>query len=344
MSPSRTIAITALLLMGATSTFAQDHVLHEFKKIQITKTFYCEGASFGDLNKDGKNDIASGPYWYEGPDYKTKHEIYEPKAFEPKKYSKNFLNWVSDINGDGWPDYIVGGFPGAESWWFENPKGKEGRWTRHVIIKVTDNESPYFADITGDGKPELVCSSGGFFGYAEPQADPTKLWTWTQISGKIAGGRFTHGLGIGDVNGDKRMDLLFAKGWLEQPKAKTASGQWKFHKTGFGKGGSNMFAYDVDGDGDNDIITCIHAHQYGLSWFEQTEPGKFTEHRFMDKDPKANRYGVAFSQMHSMDLVDMDGDGLKDIVTGKRWWAHGGRDPGGNDPAVVYWFKTHPQR
>jgi hypothetical protein len=41
-----------------------------------------------------------------------------------------------------------------------------------------------------------------------------------------------------------------------------------------------------------------------------------------------------------VDLVDMDGDGLKDIVTGKRYWAHGPKndaEPGA--PAVLYWFK-----
>ena len=36
----------------------------------------------------------------------------------------------------------------------------------------------------------------------------------------------------------------------------------------------------------------------------------------------------------------MDGDGLKDIITGKRYWAHGPKgdsEPGA--PAVLYWFK-----
>ena len=60
------------------------------------------------------------------------------------------------------------------------------------------------------------------------------------------------------------------------------------------------------------------------------------------KTADENPYGVAFSQAHSAQLVDMDGDGVKDLVTGKRWWAHNGRDPGGNDAAVLYWFKVVP--
>ena len=60
----------------------------------------------------------------------------------------------------------------------------------------------------------------------------------------------------------------------------------------------------------------------------------------MDKLPSDNKYGIKFSEIHAIDLVDMDGDGLKDIVTGKRFWSHGRTgDPDRNDAAVIYWFK-----
>ena len=96
-----------------------------------------------------------------------------------------------------------------------------------------------------------------------------------------------------------------------------------------------MLVYDVNGDGLNDVITCINAHGYGLSWFEQVrENGNITfrEHVILNKDASKDRYGVQFSQPHSLALVDMDGDGLMDIVTGKRFWAHGkdGPDPDSN--------------
>ena len=55
--------------------------------------------------------------------------------------------------------------------------------------------------------------------------------------------------------------------------------------------------------------------------------------------------GVQFSQLHAIDLVDMDGDGLKDIVTGKRYWAHGPNgDAEPNAPAVLYWFQLKRER
>jgi hypothetical protein len=46
-----------------------------------------------------------------------------------------------------------------------------------------------------------------------------------------------------------------------------------------------------------------------------------------------------------MELVDVDGDGLKDLVTGKRFWAHGAHgDPEPNAPAVLYWFQLQRDR
>ena len=64
----------------------------------------------------------------------------------------------------------------------------------------------------------------------------------------------------------------------------------------------------------------------------------FREHVILKKDPSVDAYGVQYSQLHSLALIDMDGDGLKDIVSGKRFWAHGkhGPDPQSDGaPAVL---------
>src|SRR5205814_7884378 len=141
------------------------------------------------LNNDGKNDLVSGPYWWEGPDFVKRHEYYPPQATFPLKvgplttvsvpgfegglgkenrYSDNFFAWTHDFNNDKWQDILIIGFPGRETFWFENPQGKDGHWKRHLAFAQTDNESPTFTDLTGDGKPELVCITKGQYGYASP--------------------------------------------------------------------------------------------------------------------------------------------------------------------------------
>ena len=100
---------------------------------------------------------------------------------------------------------------------------------------------------------------------------------------------------------------------------------------------------DLDGDGDNDVVTALNAHSWGMNWYEQVKEGDkitFKPHTIMTDKPEGNPYGVAFSQPHAMACTDIDGDGIKDIVTGKCYYAHNGRDPGAEQPAVLYWFKT----
>ena len=362
----RNLLPAALVLLLLSNPTGAKEPVHTFKKVQATDQFWAEGADIGDFNRDGKMDVVSGPFWYEGPDFTKRHEIWPANAsFKRKKadgteetvpgfegslgeknaYSECFLTFTYDFNGDGWTDVIVYGFPGTAVAWYENPKGVEGHWQRHVIFDVLDNESPGFADVNGDGKPEILCCSRGCIGYVQADwKNPAAPWTFHPITPKGGYQKFTHGLGYGDINGDGRTDILEKDGWWEQPASLANDPVWIKHPFHFADGAAQMLVYDVNGDGLNDVITCNNPHGYGLSWFEQVrENGNITfrEHVILNKDASKNKYGVAFSQPHSMALFDIDGDGLKDIVTGKRFWAHGkkGPDPDSNGPAVLYWFK-----
>jgi hypothetical protein len=342
---TKTYSIMLAMLMGATAMVcAKDHVLHTFKKITLSDQFYCEGINCGDFNHDGKMDIVASSFWYEGPDFQKKHEFRPSKTYEPKGYSDNFITFAYDFNGDGWTDIFEIGMPGEEAWWYENPQGKPEVWKKHVAFKTADNESPDFGDIDGDGKPELIFNSDGFLGYAKPDPkNPEALWKFHPISPKGSWHKYTHGTGFGDINGDGRTDYLEINGWWEQPASLENDPVWKLHPFTFGEGGAQMLVYDVNGDGFNDVITTLHPHQYGLAWYEQTrENGQisFTKHLIMGSKAEDNKYGVKFTQAHAFALADIDGDGLKDFVTGKRWWAHAPpTDPEGNEPAVLYWFK-----
>ncbi|MCS7468551.1 FG-GAP-like repeat-containing protein [Stieleria sp. ICT_E10.1] len=316
-----------------------------FQKLVLSESFHSEGADAADFNRDGHHDIVSGPYWYEGPEFRTRHAYAVVKDYSIKGYSDHFFSFARDFNGDGQIDIFSIPMPGTAGVWYENPGDGGGSdvWTSHVALPSVDNESPTFADIDGDGIDELVCIHQGRYGYAEPDnADPTLPWHFTAVSDNRGYGRFTHGLGVGDVDGDGRPDLLEKDGWWQQTE--TAGAPFTFHPVKFAaSGGSQMFAYDFDGDGDNDVLSVQNAHGYGLSWFERRGSGDdflFVEHPILGSRPSDNPYGLAISQMHAVALTDIDGDGVLDIVTGKRFWAHGGNDPGASELPVLYWLRT----
>lgn len=326
----RRLAGVVLLLAGAVGLSAGEVT---FKKQHIDKAFRSEGVAVGDVNRDGKVDILAGALWYEAPDWKP-HEVYPARTWKPQgEYSDSFICDVSDVNQDGWVDYLVIDQPGVPCHWFENPKNKQGHWKKHVLYDDSCNESPWFIDLAGDKRLEVVMAiqPEAQMCWFEPRADGP--WTIHPISPKKAPGthKYAHGLGVCDMNKDGRKDVIVTKGWWEAPSDPT-SPDWKFHPAELGPDCVHMLAYDVDGDGDMDVLSSS-AHKYGLWWHEQAKDasGKVTW--------KRHDIYTKLSQLHALILADMNADGLPDLVTGKRYFAHHGRDPGGHEPALLYWFE-----
>ncbi len=313
-----------------------------FRRVEIDARFHAEGVAIGDVDGDGKADLVAGPFVHLGPDFAKRVEFREAKAFDPKGYSDCFEVFLDDLNEDGRLDVLSVGFPGAETTWYANP-GQDARWAAHVAFDHVGNESPAYADVDGDGRRELVFSTGGRLGWAGPDpSDPTRPWAFHAIGAAAEDSPFIHGLGVGDVDGDGRADVLERSGWWEQPDDPLVG--WTRHAFDFtagrGMGGAQMYTFDVDGDGDADVVTSQAAHGWGLSWFEQAD-GSFRRHEIAGEDPAKSPHGVAFSQIHAVAAFDMDGDGVLDLVTGKRRWAHGpAGDPEPNAPAVLWWFRT----
>jgi len=330
----------------------------KWERIKVDPVFRSEGVAIADVNHDGKMDVINGEAWYEAPSWHM-HPIRKLSDYGNGAggYSHSFANWAYDLNGDGWTDLICIDFPGVPCYWFENPKGQEGDWKQHEIWHSAANETPQFADVTGDGKPELIFASEetkekkeGMYGYLEiPAWDKVyEKWTFTAISPENLGAvthRYYHGLGVGDVNKDGRLDIVIPHGWWEgPPREKLGQGLWTFHPhflTVDGKEGhlaaADLHVDDLDLDGDNDIMMSS-AHQRGVWWFENT--GTNAEPKF-----EYRIISDAVSQTHALHYIDMNGDGQKDLVTGKRWWAHG---PNGDDnpnvEPIMIWYEIQREK
>ncbi len=309
-----------------------------FRRVPIDRAFRSEGVAVADLNGDGKQDIVVGSAYYAAPDWKMCNIVDQPKVFSPETYSDVFCCFTADVNSDGRIDVITVPMPGEQTSWLENPGKANTPWNRRAAVAVTNNESPIWADVSGGGRNELV------FGYSPDAANPDSpqrrmafagpgktwsgLWPIRTISAANTPGsqRFSHGLGVGDINRDGRNDVVIREGWWEQP-ADTKLEEWPFHPAPLGAACAQMLVYDFDGDGDNDVLSSS-AHAFGIWWHEQTADGW-----------KTHTIDDTYSQTHAICLADINGDGLPDFVTGKRWWAHMGHDPGSDMPAVLMWYE-----
>lgn len=360
MPPSVSVLAGLLALGGVPAQIAAQALGQGFTRQTLNAEFYSEGIHAADVDRDGEIDVIAGPYWYKGPTFAVKTAFRTPRAtpFPTSGDADCYAIFPHDFNADGWPDLLsfrIAG--GAEAVWYQNPGSAGGAWTERVAFSAVHNESPAFVDVDGDGKPELVTNSARYGGWVAPDwGNVNAAWTFKSVTaqGPTTWSQFTHGAGAGDVNKDGRIDLLFPEGWWEQPapSGTGAAMPWTHHPapfwgkalTGEDYGGAQMHVYDVDGDGDNDVVTALQAHGWGLAWFEQVDTG-FVRHLIVNTRADSAQYGTAFSQIHAVALADLDGDGLKDIVAGKRRGAHGNGLGTAelNAPAVLYWFElTRP--
>jgi FG-GAP-like repeat len=344
-------ALTALPAASQVPTAAKKIA---WKKTVLDTKFRSEGVAVADVNKDGKIDVLNGEYWYEAPDWKP-HEMqpFRDYGTGEHNYSHSFLCWAEDLNGDGYPDLIVIDFPGAPCYWMENPKGDPSKhWAKHEIWHSACNETPQYADLFGTGKRVLVMGfqpkgakpdgNEGQMAYFTPAKDPNALWEMHPISEPTPTGRpgvpgtqrFSHGLGVGDVNGDGRPDVICTGGWWEQPASRGEDKPWTFHPANLGPACADMFTYDVDFDGKADVLSSS-AHEFGI-WAYHQKSGKGSP-EFV----QVPLFRELVGETHAMHCVDIDGDGMKELVTGKRFWSHGRSYIGGSDwPAMLYWFKA----
>lgn len=301
----------------------------EWEKIKLDDVAY-ESAGVFDVNNDGILDIVCGGYWYQGPDWK-KHKICDVLA--EGEYFDDFSTIPVDVNGDGYLDIVTGGWWGCTLQWRENPGSKGGEWTTHEIDKCGNIETTRAWDVDGDGELEICPNTPGA---------PIQIYKLVRDASGKGTGEFKkyqitevpqgHGLGFGDINGDGRGDFIVTNGWWEAPE-NPLTGKWTFHEEfNFGMASVPILVVDLNGDGLNEIIVG-QAHGYGLDWYQQKLNADGT--RTWTRHP----IDPYFSQYHDIQWVDIDGDGLPEIVSGNRYRAHCGHEPGETDIVGLYFFK-----
>lgn len=282
-----------------------------------------EAVTFADMNGDNRLDIVAGENWYEAPSWR-KHKFRD--IYFANNYIDDFSDHVIDVNGDGKPDVVGCGWFSKRIAWWENPGRAGAEWKSHDIEKGFNVEFCWMVDLDNDGKAREILPQ---FGNANAPLAWYELKDKAWVKHVASPRSYGHGIGAGDVNGDGRNDILTPKGWLEAPAAPAGSADWMMHndfESPQALGFINVL--DVNGDKRPDIVTSA-AHDYGIFWYERTADGKFTKRMIDD----------SWSQAHAMTMADLNGDGRKDLVTGKRFMAHNGRDPGEKEPLGIYWYE-----
>ena len=285
-----------------------------------------------DVDHDGRPDIVSGQFWYEPPDWQ-RHTIRDVESIRGRY--DDYSNLPLDVNGDGWTDLVSCNYRSRSLYWVQHPGPRTGLWSRHLIDTPGHSETGRLADIDGDGRLDVLPSGKTFAAWYEVVLDETAAGDqrprW--IRHDLPDALVAHGIGCGDIDGDGRNDLVSPRGWAKAPED-ARTGRWIWHDEFrlHRDCGLPILVVDVDQDGDGDLVWG-RGHDTGLYWTEQTTDA--------DGARTWSRHAIdtSWSQTHSIMLADIDGDGRHDLVAGKRYLGHDGKDPGEYDPLVIYWYR-----
>src|SRR5262245_52436477 len=169
-----------------------------------------ETAAVADVNRDTRLDVISGEFWYEAPSW-TPHRFREIEF--ASQYIDNFSDLPVDVDGDGYPDVVsVSWFAKRLAWWKNPGRSGGGLWKANTIHEGFNIKFALLADMDNDGKADEVLAQENGTGQAWYEV---KDGAW--VAHVISDRSYGHGIGAGDVNGDRRTDVLTPRGWLEAP-------------------------------------------------------------------------------------------------------------------------------
>jgi hypothetical protein len=312
----------------------------------------------GTPNKIGTVQVHSTAYWYENPgkaglagDPKwTMHLMHADVRMEQHE--------IVDMNGDGYPEILGAcrdcGMGDTKGYYEGDPRNPMCPWTYHQVTgtftfpfgNLGHMHGIGAGDVNGDGLPDWFDRTGAYL------QQPGGMWNLTPCTGKDTPA------GCGWIKGSTPL--------LPAVNGVPNGGFYDGLPDGVGnKGGSHMFAVDMDMDGCTDVVAADYAHGMGLAWYQQGKDttgcnynfnnkfyflgnAPFTANYKMNQPPVAEEGqatdwgGVGFTQPHALQVYDMDGDGRPDVITGKFHFAlpYDRGDPDPDGVPYLYVFKN----
>jgi hypothetical protein len=296
-----------------------------WKKHDINAESPFEAVGAADFDGDGQIDIFSGDSWYKAPTWERK-KVREVPLNSGGNYHMDFGDMPMDVNGDGYTDLVTCSYFGRTVGWVQHPGADATQpWVQHDFDKAGPAEACHLIDINGDGRLDLLPSlNNAVVWFDLVQQKPEVKWEKRMVGTEGVG----HGVGVGDINSDGRLDIIVPKGWWEQPKD-AIKDPWMFHAD-FKLGGTGILILgrDVDGDKLTDVVWGM-GHNYGLFWIRQLK-NKDGSRGWGEKQ----EIDAKLPEVHTLVWADVDGNGTPALITGKRVYGHE-VEPGDLDAPIV---------
>lgn len=265
------------------------------------------GIHVDDVDNDGDMDVVSAaPYTKEIALYKnTGNGTFMPPVILNNTAHIAVDVFVSDITRDSLPDVLSFSHNDNKIAWYKNLGS--GQFAGEAIItpEVSGPVCVRAADMDDDGDADVLSYSqwDGRIALFENLGNQVFASSITISTDALGKGQ----VDIGDVDGDSIPDVLAASGdgtvaWYKNMGGNSFSPQILISDSIYAR---EIFAVDIDDDGDIDVVTANTANHNGkLVWFENLGSGNFSSEHIITTDQRSMNLAID----------DIDGDGLKDIL------------------------------